>query len=35
MVMVDKNALVDIAVKDPLLMVNSPVELPTAMGMDV
>ncbi len=34
MVMVDKNCLVDIAVNDPLLMVNKPASLTAATGMD-
>jgi len=34
MVMVDKNCLVDIAVNDPLLMLNMPAALTAATGMD-
>lgn len=34
MVMVDKNCLVDIAVNDPLLMLNKPAALTAATGMD-
>ncbi len=34
MVMVDKNCLVDIAVNDPMLMVNMPKGLTAATGMD-
>jgi len=34
MVMVDKNSLVDIAVNDPVLMVNMPASLTAATGMD-
>ncbi len=34
MVMVDKNCLVDIAVNDPMLMVNMPAPLTAATGMD-
>lgn len=34
MVMVDKNCLVDIAVNDPLLMLNMPAGLTAATGMD-
>lgn len=34
MVMVDKNCLVDIAVNDPLLMLNMPASLTAATGMD-
>lgn len=35
MAMVDKNCLVDIAVNDPLLMVNNPIELSAVIGIDV
>ncbi len=34
MVMVDKNCLVDIAVNDPVLMLNMPASLTAATGMD-
>lgn len=34
MVMVDKNCLVDIAVNDPVLMMNKPAALTAATGMD-
>lgn len=34
MVMVDKNCLVDIAVNDPILMLNKPAALTAATGMD-
>ncbi len=34
MVMVDKNCLVDIAVNDPMLMINKPKNLTAATGMD-
>ena len=34
MVMVDKNCLVDIAVNDPILMLNKPASLTAATGMD-
>ncbi|WP_159520461.1 iron-containing alcohol dehydrogenase [Sunxiuqinia indica] len=34
MVMVDKNCLVDIAVNDPILMLNKPKSLTAATGMD-